>query len=290
MSRSSNASATRTKPVSFAQDRGLKRLVEGCLKVGKYQPAELFRWLVDDVLGDFGVRPSVPPPADTLAWLREHAALYGDLVARFPFEDLLGHVYQALGSRGHRGALGQFFTPGSISRLIAGVLSVPDQPADARLLRACEPACGAGSMLLAFMEARLRAQGPTALRHWSITAIDLDPICARMCSAQLLANLCVQQAEVGELVVYQGNALGPRSGLSVVFHATLADLAPDLVLPALHSSRLSALRDAVASRGPVHDLLLDCAAHVGTKLHAEPAVAHGDVSDSCIDLFADLRA
>lgn len=232
------------------RDRALQGLVDACLRVGKYQPQELLRWLVDDVLADFGLPPEMPAPDDVHDWLRSSAGVYADLVARFPFVDVLGHVYQSIGSRGHRGALGQFFTPPSVSALIGAMLaSGAERPPDGRLLRACEPACGSGALVLVFMQAQTDARGSSALRSWSITAIDLDVLCARMCAAQVLANLLLHRIELGELVVYRGNALGPRSGLSVVIHTTVADLRPDLVLPALHPSRVAALRAVVEAHG-----------------------------------------
>lgn len=88
--------------------------------------------------------------------------------------------------------------------------------------------------------------GKAALAHWSISAIDLNNLCARICAAQVLSNLLVHSGTLGELVVYQGNALGPPDSLQVVVHTTVADLTPDLVLPALNPSRVAALRAAAA--------------------------------------------
>lgn len=272
----------------IARDRALQGLVDACVRVGKYQPGELLRWLVDDVLADFGVPKEAPAPDDVREWLRSAAAVYADLVARFPFVDLLGHVYQSIGSRGHRGALGQFFTPPSVSALIGSMLAGgSDRQADGRLLRACEPACGSGALLLAFMQTQIDGRGPSALRNWSISAIDLDVLCARMCAAQVLANLLLQRVELGELVVYRGNALGPRSGLSVVIHTTVADLTPHVVLPALHQSRVAALRAVVKA----HDGSTDGLSRDEAKASAAPTVlAASTLSDQAhrteVDLFA----
>jgi hypothetical protein len=106
----------------FPRDRALQGLVDACLHVGKYQPGELLRWLVDDVLADFGLPKEAPAPDDIRDWIRSSVGVYADLVARFPFVDVLGHVYQSIGSRGHRGALGQFFTPPSVSTLVGSML------------------------------------------------------------------------------------------------------------------------------------------------------------------------
>lgn len=236
-------------PRGLEHDAAASALVEACCRVGKYQPHDMLRWLVDDILGSMGLPVRDPAPADTHGWLRTHSGHYADLVARFPFQDVLGFVYQELASRGHRKALGQFFTPGSVAELLAA-LAAPalDKLPNDRLLRACEPACGNGAMILAFIATQLRLHGREALKRWSISAIDLDPTCARICAAQVLSNLCLQRLDLGELVVYRGNALGRWEKLDVVVHATVRDLTADTVLPAMHPSRLSALRDASGRR------------------------------------------
>ena len=38
-----------------------RKLVDACRRLGKYQPPELLRWLVNDVLADLGVRQIEPP-------------------------------------------------------------------------------------------------------------------------------------------------------------------------------------------------------------------------------------
>lgn len=239
---------------SLERDAAAKDLIEACCRVGKYQPYEMLRWLVDDILGSLGVRWREPPPEDTFDWLREHSGRFADLVVRFPFQDVLGFVYQELGSRGQRKALGQFFTPPAFAELVASVTapSLEELPKE-RLARACEPACGSGAMILAFLGTQIATHGADVLRCWSVTAIDLDPMCARMCAAQVLSNLLLQGLELGELVIYRGNALGRWTELEVVVHATTRDLTADVVLPALHPSRLAALRDTARLRSQQHE-------------------------------------
>lgn len=289
----------RTESGPLASDPIVKRLIDACVRMGRFQPHELLRWLVDDVLAGFGLRSEAPPHSDAIPWLRENTALYAEAVIRHPFGDVLGMVYQVLSSHGHRGALGQFFTPASVSRLIAEVLMpaptvADDEDRPDRLLRACEPACGSGAMVLAFMEAQLAARGRAALRRWSITGIDLDPLCSRMCAAQILANLYAQRLELGELVIYRGNALGPREGLSVVIHTTVADLTPDIVLPAMHPSRIGALRMVVEAQGAarLHESE-QAATRVRSTVEPDKVRAtsrpsgEGALGVSAVDLFAD---
>jgi hypothetical protein len=112
----------RTEGGSLASDPIVNRLIDACVRMGRFQPHELLRWLVDDVLADFGVRSEAPPDSNAIPWLRENTARFAEAVIRHPFGDVMGMIYQALSSRWHRGALGQFFTPTSVSRLIAEML------------------------------------------------------------------------------------------------------------------------------------------------------------------------
>lgn len=224
-------------------DRHVNDLFEACIRNHSHSPGELLRWLATDVLMDMGVKQPESPPADLLPWLRQTSAMYARAVMAHPLQDVLGRVYEELSSHGHRKGLGQFFTPSAVAEFMAQMaLAAPPkgEPPDGKLWRMCEPACGSGALVLGF----LQHLDPAQRRRWSITCIDLDGLCAQMCAAQLMANLFMHRLEVGELLVYRGNALGPASGLSVLLHATMRDLGPDLVLPALHPARIAALRAA----------------------------------------------
>lgn len=225
-----------------------QRIADACMGDGRHAPHQLLIWLVADVLAGFGVRCNDTAPLAMRDWLRDVSGLYARAVERRPFDDLLGEVYQSLSSRGHRGHLGQFFTPGPVCTMMnmmlnvgAGPVPIPDAE-DGRLMRMMEPACGSGAQVLAFMRTVVDTRGQGALKRWSITAIDLDHLCANMCATQVLANLCMGQIELGELLVYRGDALDDIEKLDVVVHTTTRDLTPDLVLPARHPSRLYAVR------------------------------------------------
>lgn len=160
-------------------------------------------------------------------------------MTRLPFEDALGSLYQQLASHGHRGHLAQYFTPAPIADLMAEIvgddtIKEADGEDPDRLLRRCEPSCGSGALVLGFLRKVMQRDGPSGARPWSITAIGLDTLCAQICATQVLANMCIGQHALGELVVYAGNALGPRDGLKVVVHASARDLGPDVVLRAMH--------------------------------------------------------
>lgn len=285
----------------MSDNRATQRIVDACVGMGRYQPHQLLTWMVADVLAGFGVRCAEKAPADLRAWLLDASGEYARAVAARPFEDVLGEVYQSLASRGHRGGLGQFFTPSPVAEFMARLATpsdLPDTNPD-RFLRMCEPACGSGALILAFMRGVVESKGAAALRRWSITAIDLDHLCANVCATQLLANLCLGRLNLGELVVYRGNALGAPEDLQVVMHATTRDQTPDVVLPALHPSRLHALRQAVGSvgkktdegcraRSPAEQEPRQAKERARTVVRAGPsATVEQSKDDDQIDLFAD---
>jgi hypothetical protein len=175
-----------------------------------------------------------------------------------------------LGSHGQKKWLGQFFTPQTVADCIAQItfhdLDLDDEPAN-RFIRVMEPASGAGVMLLAACQTVVAEHRADALRRFSFTAVDLDGLCAGMTACQLLANGTMHGA-IGELVVYQGNVLGPDSELDVVVHMVAAPGAQEAahragetpvaavpariieVLPAKAPERIAAIRQAAVAAGP----------------------------------------
>jgi hypothetical protein len=244
-------------------EKETSRLYQCFIRMNRHHPPELLRWFVSDVLAGFGVTTGEMPPAHLQGWLFDQGAEYARIVHRLPFEDVLGSLYQQLASHGHRSHLAQFFTPAPIADLMAALASPEPIPMDegaepGRMLRMCEPACGSGALVLGFLRQLLERHGRAGPRRWSITAIDLDPLCAQICATQVLSNVFLGQYDLGELVVYAGNSLGPIQALRVVVHAGARDQRPDLVLPALHPSRVEALRQvqrapAAAALAPLNE-------------------------------------
>lgn len=84
---------------------------------------------------------------------------------------------------------GQFFTPYPVCRMMAQMtLGDPDDAkaliASNGFVRALEPACGAGAMIIALTEA-MRAHGINYQRHLHVTAVDIDSRVAHMAYIQL---------------------------------------------------------------------------------------------------------
>lgn len=91
--------------------------------------------------------------------------------------DILGPTYIEWAAKCDKQARGEFYTPPEISELLAMMsIDVAAAIAADRPVRICEPACGAGGMILA--AAKLFAPD-----HWHLprfTAIDLNPVACDM--------------------------------------------------------------------------------------------------------------
>lgn len=202
-----------------------------------------FELLIDDVLAGFGIRLTEIPSEAVREVLFNLSGLYArEVIEARPFADLLGPVHMDLVSRYHQKGSGQFFTPEAICQLMAR-LTLGDAEIDVeqgRLTRVCDPAVGAGALLLGVLAQVLESQGPEALPWISLTGIDIDGRCARMYPCQVMSGLYIHQLSLGELVSYQGNALIDPADWQTVCHYSRADL------PAPIPADLPAVKQAVA--------------------------------------------
>src|ERR1700722_350727 len=99
------------------------------------------------------------------------AALIGEMESR-PFEDIIGDHYIefALSSKGQKWN-GEFHTPKPICDLMARLtLEDPDSMPAEGPISVCEPACGAGAMILSLAQ----ACPPEIRRRLRVTAIDIN--------------------------------------------------------------------------------------------------------------------
>jgi len=117
--------------------------------------------------------------------LSEFSELLAKLVLLLETEprDVLGPLYMEL-ELGNTNT-GQFFTPHEVSELMARVtygdeLKTLDKP----FITVCEPACGAGGMVLAFVNVMLSHGHNPAQRLW-VQAQDIDRTAALMCYLQM---------------------------------------------------------------------------------------------------------
>ena len=103
------------------------------------------------------------------------------------FGDVLGSTFMML-EMGNAGA-GQFFTPYEVSRLMGNMMmgnwqALVDKTTALGFVRVLEPACGAGSMLIAAAHA-MHDAGLNYQQCMHATAIDIDQRCVHMTFIQL---------------------------------------------------------------------------------------------------------
>ncbi|EFK7798840.1 SAM-dependent DNA methyltransferase, partial [Escherichia coli] len=115
------------------------------------------------------------------------------------FCDFLGSVFMQL-DLGDT-CRGQFFTPWSVASMMAQMQlgNVKALFENTPFITLREPACGAGSMILAMADTLNRSGYPAYRRMW-VSATDIDPLAAGMAYIQL--SLC---GVAGEVVI--GNSL-----------------------------------------------------------------------------------
>ena len=213
-----------------------------------YSSEQYLAWAVDDYLADLTQqKKNNPPPQDVMPILFELGQLYAkEVINNAPFSDILGRTYMDLVSRGGQKMLAQYFTPEPVARLMAQLNSADgiDRVPQDDLYRVYEPTCGSGVMLLQVCNAMAEHHGEAILERVSITAVDLDRMCSKMTSVQLLANAMMHQFSYGEILVLHGNSLGDPTKLTPIVHATHARL-KGVVLPAQHPARTEMIRKVV---------------------------------------------
>ena len=105
------------------------------------------------------------------------ASLVAEMERR-PFEDVLGPFYLMVASKATQDARGEFYTPRPISQLMARMLLDAHAVKEGnRAVAVCEPACGAGGMVLALGE----LLAPDHVDILRVTCCDLNPVAADMC-------------------------------------------------------------------------------------------------------------
>lgn len=96
-------------------------------------------------------------------------------------QDVLGDLYMELDLGNDRA--GQFFTPNTISQFMARLNSVEPPPGQ-NFVKVCEPACGAGGMVLAIAQVLIENGKNPARAMWA-QCQDIDRTAALICFTQL---------------------------------------------------------------------------------------------------------
>ncbi len=96
--------------------------------------------------------------------------------------DFFGEVYEwCFQSKSKASRMGQYFTPGSIGKLMADILHEKEEESS-RVICCSEPSCGSGRNLLAVWE---KADWS---RRYAFFAEDLDPVSIKMCALNMMIN------------------------------------------------------------------------------------------------------
>ncbi|WP_321891021.1 MULTISPECIES: N-6 DNA methylase [Burkholderia cepacia complex] len=244
--------------------------------VGKYKPEELqlFARMFAELTLSFehrlGVDDNLPP---------------GALPCPGNLTDVLGETYMMLDIGNDRA--GQFFTPYSISRLMAGITigGRSDAIEQDGFMRMQEPACGAGGMVIATADALLSV-GENYQQTLHATCIDIDARCVHMTYLQL------SMMHVPAIVVH-GNALTrevwgmwytPAHILGGWRSKLRERKQSDAMRELLALDRSAAVSDAEDDRASAGDIMVDTA--VAVESAVEVAVVAGEVAgDTLCDLF-----
>ena len=184
-----------------------------------YGAPQWFEWMIDDCLASMGKRLSQPWSDDQNSLLFDLGGLYAQTVIENPFSDVLGAIYQELASGYGKKRMGQYFTPDSIAECMA-MMQLDKADLDAKkIITVCEPCVGSGTMLLAFFRVAL-SYGSHYLQKISVTGIDLDQLCVKIATLQILANNLLHNGNLGEIVMLRGNSLGDPKDLTTFYHAS----------------------------------------------------------------------
>ena len=178
--------------------------------------------LVDDLWCEFGQKHPAPLSKEEREILFEATNLYGQAVASNPFEDILGPIYMELAGRGHKKAMGQFFTPTAVCDLMSAITlgdeltDIIDRASRNEPTKICEPCCGAGAILMSTLK-HVMNKNPELLEFIEIWGVDKERLCARMCGVQILCNCLVHRITLGALCIVHGDALTVEQYETIVF-------------------------------------------------------------------------
>ncbi|RDH41348.1 N-6 DNA methylase [Zooshikella ganghwensis] len=203
--------ATQSQGVVMTTQEFVSQFLALNLKHG-YTIEQWFDWLLDDCLASLGRR--IPekdiPPETCREALYAVSGDYAKAVIAHPFNDILGVLYQEISNNYNRKGMGQYFTPFPVAEMMANMQFsldelkvVAQQRGEVSIL---EPTCGSGVMLLAWMSI-VQAEAPELIRYLSLTAIDLDRICTKMCAVQIMAHVLIHQCDIKGLQVIHGDSL-----------------------------------------------------------------------------------
>lgn len=149
----------------------------------------------------------------TQSWLDETFNMISGLYKiEDPFHDPLGDIYEAMTSKWGRDALGQFFTPWHLCRLMTGLVGPSTEDVTLRyeskglLTSFQECAVGSGRLALAPMQS-LFLDDPSTCKYMHLVLIDKDITCVKMTAINFIAAYLFHGVQAGLLQIYHGDTL-----------------------------------------------------------------------------------
>ena len=144
--------------------------------------------------------------------LKVFAELFVDFIQAMdanPDQDFLGEMYMAVGM-GNEHA-GQFFTPYCVCKCMAKMTApdIPDEVEKKGFLSVCDPACGAGALLVAFANECL-LQKVNYQTSVLFVAQDIDYLVGCMCYLQLSIIGCPGYVKIGDSLARPSTSHDPR--------------------------------------------------------------------------------
>ena len=120
-----------------------------------------------------------------------------------PFSDVIGGMYdEYLGKR-----LGQFLTPTDVAQACAAICMATMPPLTEPINIGDPCGCGAGSLVLAQLEAIYQAQGKDALKLVNVMVTDIDANMIRMATVQIVLSAMFHRIPLGSFAAFCCNVI-----------------------------------------------------------------------------------
>ena len=120
----------------------------------------------------------------------------------FQFQDFLGQVYMQLNLGNVK--TGQFFTPYSVSKLMAEITFIDNQKdiENKDIVTLSEPCCGSGGIIIAYAET-MKNHNINYQQKLFVEAIDIDELCFQMAYLQLSLYGIPARLMLGDTLAYK---------------------------------------------------------------------------------------
>ena len=124
----------------------------------------------------------------------------------FQFQDFLGQVYMQLNLGNVK--TGQFFTPYSVSKLMAEITFIDNQKdiENKDIVTLSEPCCGSGGIIIAYAET-MKNHNINYQQKLFVEAIDIDELCFQMAYLQLSLYGIPARLMLGDTLAYKFSQL-----------------------------------------------------------------------------------